>query len=149
MTQKPYHYLECGLDNVWLLNGFTIIDYEGEEAISIDNIDGLHIAIASDLVKMPRKLKGQEIRFLRKELDLSQKRLGALLGRDEQTVAYWEKDQTSDPIADRFIRVLWLDVKQQNNLSAMQLMERLQELDQRDYEERLFQEIDDDWRPAA
>lgn len=149
MKSNPYHYTECGLDNIYLLNGVTTIDYEGEKAVSIHDVDGLHIAIAKDIVSMPRELTGQELRFLRKELNLSQKSLARYLGREEQAVARWEKNKTDDPVADRLIRVLWLDVNEQQDLSAMQLLERLQNLDQKDHETRLFQEVDCHWKPAA
>ncbi|MBM3451491.1 MAG: helix-turn-helix domain-containing protein, partial [Armatimonadetes bacterium] len=38
----------------------------------------------------PVRLTGAELRFLRRELNLSQRRLAELLGVEEQTVSLWE-----------------------------------------------------------
>jgi DNA-binding transcriptional regulator YiaG len=43
------------------------------------------------LIEQPKPLNGAELRFLRLEMDLSQARLGAILGSTEQNVRRWEK----------------------------------------------------------
>ncbi len=93
MAARKYRYIECGLDNVYLLNGFTIRSTPYGRAVAIDNIDGLHRTIARFLVREKKELTGKEIRFLRHELKYSQNRLAALLGVTEQTVARWEKGE--------------------------------------------------------
>ena len=59
-----YHYTESGLSNVYLKNGFTVEEVDGESYSSIDDIDGLHQAIAEIVVvrthalyikKLPRR----------------------------------------------------------------------------------------------
>ncbi len=92
-----YHYTECGLDNIYLINGFKEADTEYGKAFSVLNVDGLHKAIGLSVTEEPRPLCGDEIRFLRKELDLSQKKLGLIMAVKDQTVARWEKDQVSIP----------------------------------------------------
>jgi len=42
-----YHYTECGLDNVWLANGYR----QRGDAVSIENSEGLHEAILHLLAK--------------------------------------------------------------------------------------------------
>ena len=87
-----YHYTECGLDNVWLLNGYMIEQHPNYgELFAIDHVDDLHRFIGRSLIALPRLLNGAEFRFLRRELDLSQKTLADLIGSNEQSVAKWEK----------------------------------------------------------
>ena len=50
-THNLYHYLESGLDNIYLLNGFKYIDSAHGKQITIKDIDGLHKAIGSVLIK--------------------------------------------------------------------------------------------------
>ena len=107
MTSELHHYRECGLDNIFLLNGFTVRETRHGRAVSIEDIDGLHRAIGTHLAKEKRMLTGAELRFLRVELGLSQKLLGMLLGKTAQTVARWEKGQSRiDGTADRMAAVV-------------------------------------------
>ncbi len=41
MKDSPYHYSECGLSNVYLVNGFNMIETSLGKAISIHDVDGL------------------------------------------------------------------------------------------------------------
>jgi putative transcriptional regulator len=71
------------LTNVWLANGFVIRKTNYGEGVSIHDVDGLHRALAQAMANKPR-LTGAEIRFLRKEMGLSQRGLGELLGVTDQ-----------------------------------------------------------------
>jgi len=77
---SAYHYVQCGLDNVWLENGFQTIDTPYGKQVKIDQADQLDAAIAEYLTRKPEPLTGAELRFLRLQLDLSQKRLGERAG---------------------------------------------------------------------
>ena len=106
---KPYHYKECGLDNIFLLNGFTLEDVDGEEYVSIDNVDGLWKAIGINLVAKQKTFSPSEIRFLRSQMDLTQAELAKFLRVDDQTVARWEKKHCKMPgPADLALRFLFL-----------------------------------------
>ncbi len=106
---EPLHYVMCGLDNVWLANGFTREEYDGEEYVSIQNVDGLWRAIGISLATEQNELSPQEIKFLRRHMQLTQDELAKKLNVDMQTVARWEKDQTQIPgPADLAIRTLFL-----------------------------------------
>ena len=108
MARKLYHFTESGLDNVWLADGFTFHRTAYGRGVSFDDIEGVHRAIARHLVETPGALDGNKVRFLRKELDLSQAALASLLGYDEQTVSRWERGvSTVPPAADRLLRALW------------------------------------------
>jgi DNA-binding transcriptional regulator YiaG len=108
-----HHYTDSGLDNVWLENGYTIEEHPNYgPLISIKNIRGLHEAIGRWLISQPRTLSGAEFRFLRLELDLSQKSLGLILGITEQAVAKWEKARekpVANKAAERLLRLAYIN----------------------------------------
>ncbi|EOW1908525.1 helix-turn-helix domain-containing protein [Yersinia enterocolitica] len=105
-----YHYTESGLTTVWLANGYHYDVINGEQFISIDDVDGLHRLIGKILVNRCKPLVADEIRFIRVEMNMSQKVLATLLGVDIQTVARWEKGQTSLPrTADVALRALYAE----------------------------------------
>ncbi|CNH29151.1 putative zinc finger/helix-turn-helix protein%2C YgiT family [Yersinia thracica] len=105
-----YHYTESGLTTVWLANGYHYDVIDGEQFTSIDDVDGLHQLIGRILVNRCNPLVAGEIRFIRIEMNMSQKALATLLGVDVQTVARWEKGQTSLPrTADVALRALYAE----------------------------------------
>ncbi|HDL6960891.1 TPA: helix-turn-helix domain-containing protein [Yersinia enterocolitica] len=105
-----YHYTESGLTTVWLANGYHYDVINGEQFTSIDDVDGLHRLIGKILVNRCKALVADEIRFIRVEMNMSQKVLATLLGVDIQTVARWEKGQTSLPrTADVALRALYAE----------------------------------------
>lgn len=148
MTRKFLHYTMCGLDNVFLVNGFRLRSSPYGKGFSIDDIDGLHAAIGRRLIQERKTLSGKELRFLRHEMDLSQNRLATLLGVDEQTVARWEKGQASiSGPADKMIRLLyseWVGDKAE----VARLLDHLAELDETETRKALFKETDKGWRAA-
>lgn len=76
-----YHYKECGLSNIWLHDGYAISECEEfGELVSISSVNELHKIIGLYLISEVPSLAGEQIRFLRKELNLSQKNLAGLLG---------------------------------------------------------------------
>lgn len=100
-----YHYTECGLNNVYLENGYTL---SKDGTLFIEDIHGLHTEIARRVILQGRRLKGKEIRFVRHFMDLSQKALGEMLGVDYQTVHRWESGKNVIPkTADRFLKVVF------------------------------------------
>ena len=144
-----YHYRESGLRNVWLANGYAEHDTPYGPGIAFDDAEGLHRAIARGLVAKGGKLTGAELRFLRREMGLSQARLAGLLGNEAQTVALWEKRGTQPKLADRFIRAIWRE-QHEGNAQIMQMIERLVDADVPEGEERLtLRQGDGGWRLAA
>lgn len=109
LATVPLHYKACGLDDVYLLNGFERRDTDYGPAVSIADIDDLHQAIGLQLVLQRKTLSPKEFRFLRKEMDLTQLELADSIGVTDQTVARYEKGQT--PIAgpaDRLVRFIFI-----------------------------------------
>lgn len=72
-----------------------------------------------------------ELRFLRHEMDPSQKRLAELIEKSDQTVACWEKGVSkADGPADRLIRLLYESYATDGaRHSTRELLERLTRLD--------------------
>lgn len=135
---KMYHYTESGLRNVWLRNGFAAHETPYGRGVSIEDVDGLHKALALALVMKPSKLSGGEVRFLRKEMELSQSSLATSLGTSVQTVAMWEKGKAriSGP-ADKMLRVL-VKGHFNNNVHVKRLIEALNNLDLQDHDDKMI-----------
>ena len=144
--KKGYHYTESGLTNVWLANGFTVRKTNYGEGVSIHDADGLHKAIGRALANKPR-LTGAEIRFLRKEMSISQAGLGKLLGVADQTVALWERNKGRVPkTADRLLRLIYIE-HGDGNVPIVGFIERINDLDQQRREQIIAEEAKDGgWR---
>jgi len=117
-----YHYTECGLDNIYLQNGYEESELDGEAYISVESIDELHAVIGGLLVDKNAALCPNEFRFLRVELNLSQKALGNIIDVDSQTVARWEKGETKIPRAsDIVLRAFYLESLERDSSVALML----------------------------
>ena len=155
IEMNGYHYTECGLDNIYLLNGFQMIDSTDGEGVYIEDIHDLHTAIAESIISKGGILLGQEIRFLRHMLDLSQGLLAKMLGVDYQSVARWEKSETQiRKTADYFLRTLLHSyLKPQQNESIYEMINDLSNLDSQDIENKqikfIFDEKLPDWKVAV
>ncbi len=107
---KEYHYTECGLDNIYLINGFEVTKNNDDEEIFIHDIHGLHKAIGTAIIFKKGLLSGNEVKFIRTTLDFSQKRLASFLGHTYQTVLLWEKNKTPiSKTADRLLRAIFFE----------------------------------------
>lgn len=143
-----YHYQECGLRNVWLVNGYQEHGTPYGSGVSIENVEGLHSLIGGNLAREKPILTGAEFRFLRKELGLSQSRLAHWWGYDPQSVALWEKRGRVPKIADRFIRAIYLE-KNAGSPSISEIVERLADADKTEETRLTFEETPAGWRLAA
>ena len=108
MTKSPCRFDDAGLKNVWLANGYKVVDTPYGRGVSYHDIDGLTRTICAVLAHKPGRLTGVEFRYLRLHLRLSQKSLAKLLGNTEQSVANWEKRGRVPLWADKHLRLLWL-----------------------------------------
>ena len=146
-----YHYKGAGLDNVFLKNGYREVMFGDEKAVSVENVEGLHRAIAGVLVEKPAPLTGQEFRFLRVEMNLSQLALGKLIRVSDQTVAAWEKEVTkkvsgsSELLVRAFARERLLHCEGH----IANFIEMLAELDIKIAKQICFQETAEGWKKAA
>ena len=122
-----YHYQECGLPNVYLINGYREVATPHGRGIAIEDVDGLHRTIARELVYTKPALSGAEVRFIRKFLELTQARLAELLGVEEQSVRRWEGLAELPRQADRSVRLVFRDILRDLDLPLDELVQRIAE----------------------
>jgi DNA-binding transcriptional regulator YiaG len=113
-TIGNHHYLESGLDNVYLEN---ITLYECPDCQiaypSFFRLGRLNDLIALTLVQKPALLNGREIRFLRKSLRLPSHIFAKQLGVGKTTLSKWENDlQKHSEGNDRLIRTIYVIEKE-------------------------------------
>jgi putative transcriptional regulator len=145
---ERYHYTECGLSNIFLSNGFEVLDFEGEKVYAVHDAEGLHKAIGENILNKTTLLSGDEIRYLRKESELSQKDLAGILGVSDQSVAHYEKSKTEQSQAvDIIIRMRYASMISVSK-DICDYLERLA-LDEIDRLEIDFSEENGQWASAA
>jgi DNA-binding transcriptional regulator YiaG len=94
---KPYHLTGIGLPNVYLLNGVEIEDDpDYGQLVTIADIHNLHHAIGFHIATKSEPMTGDEFRFLRKQMQMTQVALASRLRLDVQTVANYEKGKTKN-----------------------------------------------------
>lgn len=148
-----YHYTESGLDYIWLRNGYTEEETPWGPGVAIDNVEGLHKVIALALARKEARLTGAEFRFLRRELDLSQRQIAAMWKVSEQTIANYEKGARPIPVtSEAVLRALYLEAENGNSEVTKQL-QAMVELDNEiaDLERRieLMEREDKSWVAEA
>lgn len=139
-NSDPYHYTECGLDYVYLRNGFELIETQWGTSISITHPDGLHHVIGTAIVDQAEPISGQQLRFMRVEMDMTQTHLGKILGySDRQMVANWEREKDSriPKASDLIVRLLYSEFLKggsPSNITAM--IKRLADAEREAFEAR-------------
>jgi DNA-binding transcriptional regulator YiaG len=125
--RKLYQYTESGLDNVYLVSGY---EYSPDgKTVIIRDIDGLQRAIGHALANQPWRLSGEEFRFLRSELLLSQGSLAKVLGVKELTVGRWERGESEIPVStEAAVRLMFLETLGERG-TMKELLERIADLD--------------------
>ena len=103
-----YNYTLCGLDNIYLENGYAAEETEDGPVISIEDMEGLHRLIATDIATKHGRMTGKEMRFLRSMLRLSQQKLGDHTGASRGTVTRWENGDAIPQAVEIVVRALWV-----------------------------------------
>jgi DNA-binding transcriptional regulator YiaG len=102
-----YHYIDAGLENVWLANGFERQSTPYGDAVIIHDVAGLTRAICKAIIRQPAPLTGIQFRYIRQAMLMSQSSLGKSMGRTDQAIAGWEKSGKIPKYADTLLRVLY------------------------------------------
>jgi len=111
-TRDTYHYTFSGLNNVYLENVLIYQCECGEKSPSIPMIPEIHKEIGFAIIKKHGPLNGDEIKFLRKNLQLKATEFVKYIGIDKATYSRWEnKTQMPSRSNDRFIRILNASLK--------------------------------------
>ena len=130
MHDDRYHYLECGLDDVYLLNGFKRFKSPRGTSVAIRDVDKLHRAIGRHLCRHKKKLNGKEIRFLRRGMPMSQASLAHMLDVKEQTIYRWEAGKNSMPrAAEAVLRHLYMEKDKDTNESLRASLKELADIE--------------------
>jgi len=111
-SESEHHYIESGLDNVYI-EGVGVFNCScGEQFVSIPAVPELHSLIGEYLLKKKSLLNGQEIRFLRKNIGLTATKLSKIIGVDNTTISRWENNsQSIDKSHDRLVRLVYSNIK--------------------------------------
>jgi putative transcriptional regulator len=146
---EPLQYTLCGLDDVYLLSGWKRVQTPYGDGITIKDVDGLHRAIGLNLVRQKKALSGPEIRFLRKEMGLTQEELGERVCKSGQQIARWEKGQSEiSGSAELLLRVLYLQHLGEHPLLA-EIVKHLRAIEDRGNQKQVFKPTRDGWQAIA
>lgn len=109
-TIGNHHYLESGLDNVYLENIPLYVCPDCRIAYpSFFRLGRLNDLIDLALVQKPALLNGHEIKFLRKGLRMPSHLFAKELGVGKTTLSKWENDlQSHSEANDRLIRAIYV-----------------------------------------
>lgn len=108
------------------------MDHDGERYTSVFETEALHKKIGEYIVAHRKELAPEEIRFLRKTMDLTQSELGRWIGQSSQQVARWEKGQSEVPgPADRLLRAIFLlrTMAPEEREEFLELLKSLEDMD--------------------
>ena len=155
IAPEPYHYRACGLDDVFLLNGFERKETAYGHGVAIHDVEGLHKAIGTHIIVSRRRISAKEVRFLRKLMECTQESLAKALRVDVQTVARYEKGESgvSGP-ADLLIRllyVLWITPENRREEVATEIRAILSDEPQEDASSppKNFRHTSEGWNAGA
>lgn len=146
-----YHYTDCGLDYVWLLNGFTFHRTPHGDGVAIKDARALHARLALDMIAQPHPLQGQDVRFLRGLLRVSQEGLARVLRQQRGSVARWEAEPNKEipGAADSALRMFYA-LKAGGHDVAVKVVDLLQEIDELQHgPHRICMRNDGEWLPTA
>lgn len=143
-------YDGCGLDWVFLESGFAVLDTPYGQGVAIQNADNLHELVLREIITSPHPIHGQELRFLRSMLDLSQEGMGKIIGVQRLQVTRMEANRKKaiTPSADRAIRMFFA-LQQHDRALTDRVLELLNEFDGHEHERTTFTSSDHGWMRAA
>lgn len=103
---RTHHYKESGLPNVYIKGVSVDVCICGEEYIQIPGINEIDRFIGEKLLAKEQLLTGEEIKFLRKWLDLTSEEFAGAIGVGRATISRWENSKTPiHKLTDRLIRL--------------------------------------------
>jgi DNA-binding transcriptional regulator YiaG len=150
MTSQPLHYRKCGLDWVYLENGYEIHETPHGSGYSIHDVDGLHNLILREIATSQSPIRGQELRFIRTMLGFSQEGIGRIIGVERMAVTRMEGDREGEisRTADHNIRMYIALLEKKDDLAG-RVMEVLTEIDDLKHGDMRFVPTETGWAKAA
>ncbi|MBY0430115.1 MAG: hypothetical protein K2Q10_02875 [Rhodospirillales bacterium] len=145
-----FSYSGCGLDWVYLASGYTVHSTPYGQGVSVADAEGLHALLLREIITSPHPIRGQELRFIRSMLDLSQEGMGKIIGVRRLRVTQMEsaRDKAITPSADRAIRMFFALREFKKDL-ADRVIELLNEIDNQSHELMFFAPTNNGWARAA
>lgn len=101
---EQYHYVESGLDNVFVAGTEVYKCKCGETYVQLPGVENVHGQIATALLHKNSLLTGSEAKFIRKWLGLKSEELARALGYTRVSVSRWENKSVPES-ADRALRL--------------------------------------------
>jgi transcriptional regulator with XRE-family HTH domain len=106
--EKPFHFVDSGLDNVFLVGIKYFVHSDGRVVAEIPALKQLMQLIAKDLVFCPTVLSGSEVRFLRKRLGAKSSVMADHLRVEAETYSRIENaKQSVSPQMDLIVRMVY------------------------------------------
>jgi transcriptional regulator with XRE-family HTH domain len=106
--ETPFHFVDSGLDNVYLVGIKYYKDEDGSTFAEIPAIEQLLQLIARDVVLAPRDLTGKEVRFLRKRIGKKATDFSAYLGLNPSSLSRIEQEkQDFSPSVQKLARLAY------------------------------------------
>jgi transcriptional regulator with XRE-family HTH domain len=107
-AQKPFHFVDSGLDNVYLVGIKYFEDERGNKVAEIPALEQLMGLIARDIVLASRDLTGKEVKFLRKRLGKKATEFCTYLGLEPETLSRIEREtQTASQQVQKLSRLAY------------------------------------------
>lgn len=108
LVRGSYPFTECGLPNV-VLQGVELILCPkcGNEDAVIPRVNDLMRALALAVLSKPYRLRGEDLRYLRKYLGMTSDEFARLIHIDKTNLSKWENNHDRiGPQSDRLIRMM-------------------------------------------
>jgi putative transcriptional regulator len=148
-SKEPYHYTMSGLNDIYLVSGYSFEETDYGRGVVIQDLDELHKSIGRYLACCKKTLNGSEVRFLRHEMDLTQAELGRLLRVTDQTVARWEKGEVQIPGPEELLVRGFYVGHSKRNLDLAKLSASIEAIEGTSNEKLLFSVDGDGWQAIA
>lgn len=146
---RDHHFVESGLDNVWL-EGMTVhVCPNGHELVAIPAMAKLHRAVALAIVSSGQRLAPPEVKYLRKYLGLSNQDFAKVMNVSEGQASRWANGDEMGGPAERLLRLLVLRGVKPESYPADEVA-YLKGLAEAPAPKRIaLRKRPDDWRPVA
>lgn len=151
--KDPYHYTSSGLDNVYLVNiAIRRCKRCRTEHAVIPRMAELHRMLAGALLDEPERLRGSELRFLRKHAGLSASDFSAQLQIEPETLSRFENARQDIGVSTeklaRAILKAEIQTAAQNKLQAF-LLSKQRLLAHKGHQQSRFSFTTGGWRKQA
>lgn len=151
-VEKPFHFIDSGLDNVYLIGIKYFVESDGSKTAEIPSVKQLMQLIAHDVVTSPHDLTGKEIRFLRKRLGKKATEYCTYLGVEPETLSRIENEKQQPSVqSQKLARLSYCIFSEDPSLvdCARTILESIvEEIETRPKKSRIVLEVDtnQEWR---